>query len=167
MSRGLGRVEKQVLRTLDMNPGKWVRLTGPGTGRSRASSVRRAAHSLASKGLVELKKTYRDGTVRLSARRATDTRILPDDLDSLVFSQVGVSVFVRYFFRFWAWACRPGVVLLVLGFAEHEGLADAVALSGEFDESSVVDDAVDNRGGEFVIGEDRAPFAELDVRGGG
>lgn len=84
MSRGLGRVERQVLRTLDMNPGKWVRLTGPGTGRSRASSVRRAAHSLASKGLVELKKTYRDGTVRLSARRATDTRILPDDLDSLL-----------------------------------------------------------------------------------
>ena len=27
----------------------------------------------------------------------------------LVFSQVGVSVFVRYFFRFWAWVCRPGV----------------------------------------------------------
>ena len=26
-----------------------------------------------------------------------------------VFSQVGVSVFVRYFFRFWAWVCRPGV----------------------------------------------------------
>lgn len=36
------------------------------------------------------------------------------DLDGLiaerdVFSQVGVSVFVRYFFRFWAWVCRPGV----------------------------------------------------------
>ena len=27
----------------------------------------------------------------------------------IVFSQVGVSVFVRYFFRFWAWVCRPGV----------------------------------------------------------
>ena len=27
--------------------------------------------------------------------------------------------------------------LLVLGFAEHEGLADAVALSGELDEPSV------------------------------
>ena len=31
------------------------------------------------------------------------------DSDRLVFSQVGVSVFVRYFFRFWAWVCRPGV----------------------------------------------------------
>ena len=30
-------------------------------------------------------------------------------LDEVVFSQVGVSVFVRYFFRFWAWVCRPGV----------------------------------------------------------
>jgi len=29
----------------------------------------------------------------------------------------------------------------------------------------VVDDAVDDRGGEFVVGEDRPPFAELDVRG--
>ena len=58
-----------------------------------------------------------------------------------------------------------GCVLLVLGFAEHECLADAVALSGELDESSVVNDAVDDRGGEFVVGEDRAPFAELDVRG--
>lgn len=26
-----------------------------------------------------------------------------------VFSQVGVSVFVGYFLRFWAWVCRPGV----------------------------------------------------------
>lgn len=58
-----------------------------------------------------------------------------------------------------------GCVLLVLGFAEHECLADAVALSGELDKSSVVNDAVDDRGGEFVVGEDRAPFAELDVRG--
>ena len=48
---------------------------------------------------------------------------------------------------------------MVLGFAEHEGLADAVALSGGFDEPSVVDDAVDDRGGELVVGEERAPFA--------
>ena len=32
-----------------------------------------------------------------------------DEWRNRVFSQVGVSVFVRYFFRFWAWACRPGV----------------------------------------------------------
>lgn len=56
-------------------------------------------------------------------------------------------------------------VLLVVRLAEHEGLADASAGAGEFDEASVVDDAVDDRGGEFVVGEDRPPFAELDVRG--
>lgn len=28
-----------------------------------------------------------------------------------VFSQVGVSVFVGYFLRFWAWVCRPGVFI--------------------------------------------------------
>ena len=46
-------------------------------------------------------------------------------------------------------------VLLVVRLAEHEGLADASAGAGEFDEASVVDDAVDDRGGEFVVGEDR------------
>ena len=56
-------------------------------------------------------------------------------------------------------------VLLVVRLAEHEGLADASAGAGEFDEASVVDDAVDDRGGEFVVGEDRPPFAGLDVRG--
>lgn len=48
--------------------------------------------------------------------------------------------------------------LLGLVFAEHERLADAVAGAGEFDEPFVVDDAVDDRGGEFVVGEDRAPL---------
>ena len=33
------------------------------------------------------------------------------DRDFTVFSQVGVSVFVGYFFRFWARACRPGVFI--------------------------------------------------------
>ena len=58
-------------------------------------------------------------------------------------------------------------VLLVVRLAEHEGLADASAGAGELDEASVVDDAVDDRGGELVVGEDRPPFAGLDVRGGG
>ena len=58
-------------------------------------------------------------------------------------------------------------VLLVVRLAEHEGLADASAGAGELDEASVVDDAVDDRGGEFVVGEDRPPFAGLDVRDGG
>ena len=52
-------------------------------------------------------------------------------------------------------------VLLVVRLAEHEGLADASAGAGELDEASVVDDAVDDRGGEFVVGEDRPPSAEL------
>ena len=86
-------------------------------------------------------------------------------VDDGVFSQVGVSFFSQVFFRVWARGVPAGGWLLVLWFAEHEGLADAVALSGEFYEPSVVDDAVDDRGGEFVVGEDRAPFAELDVRG--
>ena len=50
--------------------------------------------------------------------------------------------------------------------AEHEGLADAAALAGALEEPPVVHDAVDDRGGEFVVREDRAPCAGLDVRGG-
>lgn len=50
--------------------------------------------------------------------------------------------------------------------AEHERLADAVALSGELEQASVVHDPVDDRGSELVVREDRAPFAGLDVRGG-
>ena len=83
-----------------------------------------------------------------------------------VFSQVGVSCFVTIFFSvFGMRSAGRWFVLLVVRLAEHEGLADASAGAGEFDEASVVDDAVDDRGGEFVVGEDRPPFAELDVRG--
>jgi hypothetical protein len=60
---------------------------------------------------------------------------------------------------------RAGGLLVVDFLAEHERLAHAPAGSGEFDEAAVVDDAVDDRGGELVVGEDRAPFAELDVGG--
>ncbi len=49
--------------------------------------------------------------------------------------------------------------------AEHEGLAGAAALTGELEGPPVVHDAVDDRGGEFVVREDRTPFAGLDVRG--
>lgn len=49
-------------------------------------------------------------------RRMDSDRLRAWVLDSLrrgwsVFSQVGVSVFVGYFFRFWARACRPGVFI--------------------------------------------------------
>ena len=49
--------------------------------------------------------------------------------------------------------------------ALSEGLTDAAALAGELEEPPVVHDAVDDRCGEFVVREDRAPFTELDVRG--
>ena len=46
-------------------------------------------------------------------RRYVDEARLYEDYTGVeaigVFSQVGVSVFVRFFFRFWAWVCRPGV----------------------------------------------------------
>ena len=49
------------------------------------------------------------------------------------------------FFGFRRRACRRWLVGLLagVGFAEHEGLADAPAWTGELDEASVVDDAVD------------------------
>lgn len=49
--------------------------------------------------------------------------------------------------------------MLVVGVVGHECFAHASAWSVEFDEATVVDDAVDDRGGEFVVGEDGAPFA--------
>lgn len=70
---------------------------------------------------------------------------------------------------------RSGLFLcLLLGFgrgsggrpSEHERLADAVALPGELEQASMVHDPVDDRGRELVVREDRAPFAESDVRGG-
>lgn len=83
-----------------------------------------------------------------------------------VFRQVGVSCLVMYFFGFRQlhafslfFRLRGGVP------AEHEGLTDAAALAGELEEPPVVHDAVDDRCGEFVVREDRAPFTELDVRG--
>ena len=57
------------------------------------------------------------------------------------------------------------LVLVVLLL--HEGVGPSVGLALEPDHPAVVDGAVDDRGGEFVVGEDRPPFAELDVRGGG
>lgn len=50
-------------------------------------------------------------------------------------------------------------VLLVVRLAEHEGLADASAGAGELDEASVVDDAVDDRGGAFGLGVFEHPVA--------
>ena len=69
------------------------------------------------------------------------------------------------FFGFRHEECGRWFVYWLSVLPNMRGLADASAGAGEFDEASVVDDAVDDRGGEFVVGEDRPPFAELDVRG--
>ena len=42
--------------------------------------------------------------------------------------------------------------------AEHEGLAGTAALARGLEEPPVVHDAVDDRWGEFVVREDRAPL---------
>ena len=85
MSKGLGCMERRVLRTLEQHPGKWVRLMTDGAEPSRASSVRRAAHSLERKGLVRLRKSSKGGVTRLAARIVSDDEgILPEDLARLM-----------------------------------------------------------------------------------
>ena len=68
------------------------------------SDPRTALRSRGSRRLRPLggRQRHRDGLP--SARRGRAQ-------DPVVFSQVGVSVFVGYFFRFWARACRPGVFI--------------------------------------------------------
>ena len=51
----------------------------------------------------------RPGQGHRVARAETGTVVRVQRERVVVFSQVGVSVFVGYFFRFWAWVCRPGV----------------------------------------------------------
>lgn len=57
-------------------------------------------------------------------------------------------------------SCHGVLVGWWLFFSEHEGLVHAPAGTLELDEPAVVHDAVYDCGGELVIGEDRAPFAE-------
>ena len=66
--------------------------------------------------------------------------------------------------------CRPGyrvgwfrLVLLVLLL--HEGVGPSVGLALESDHASVVDGAVDDRGGHVGVSEHASPSGELDVRG--
>ena len=51
------------------------------------------------------------------------------------------------------------------GPSQHERLLEPVARAAELDEPPVVHDAVDDRGGELVVREDRAPLGELHVGG--
>ena len=86
-----------------------------------------------------------------------------------VLSSVGVP-----FYRGWLSGlpvnCRPGyrvgwfrLVLLVLLL--HEGVGPSVGLALESDHASVVDGAVDDRGGHVGVSEHASPSGELDVRG--
>lgn len=82
MSRGLGKRERGLLRSVDRHPGKWVRVTGAVSDPSVAVAMRRAAHSLAKRGEVELRRRTVAGRSYLVIRRPV--RILPDDLELLL-----------------------------------------------------------------------------------
>ena len=55
------------------------------------------------------------------------------------------------------------LVLVVLLL--HEGVGPSVGFALESDHASVVDGAVDERGGHVLVAEHAAPSAEFDVRG--
>ena len=57
------------------------------------------------------------------------------------------------------------LVLVCYRLFGHEGVPAAVAVALEADESSVVDGAVDDRGGHVGVAEHAGPSAELDVGG--
>ena len=57
---------------------------------------------------------------------------------------------------------RP-FTMRVLSSLTHDGLSEAVALSGENDDVGVMHEPVHEGGGETVISEDSIPLAELEV----
>lgn len=83
-----------------------------------------------------------------------------------VFRQVVLSVFGVFFERcvcsvlgwllagFVGWL---GLLVLVGGVLEHEGIAHAPGGAAEFKEAAVVDDAVNHGCGEFVVTEHASP----------
>lgn len=79
MGSGLGRKCEQVLGQVDRRPGKWVRLTAAAGSASEASGLRRAAHTLERRGLIELKKHHNEKGTWLVARRKSD-ELIPEDL---------------------------------------------------------------------------------------
>lgn len=79
MGSGLGRVCKRVLHKVDKHPDKWVRLTSAAESPSEASSLRRAAHTLERRGLIELNKHHDKRGTWLIARRPRTPEV-PADL---------------------------------------------------------------------------------------
>ena len=79
----MGRRCRQVLLQLDRHPGKWVRLASSARTEAEASSLRRAAHTLERRGLVDLRKR-RDarGTWLVARRRSEET--IPDGLSRII-----------------------------------------------------------------------------------
>lgn len=55
------------------------------------------------------------------------------------------------------------LTMRVLSSLAHDGLSEAVALSGEDDDVGVMHESVHEGGGEAVISEDSVPLAELEV----
>lgn len=79
MSSGLGKRCRQVLNLVDAHPGKWVRIYSQSRDASVASSLRRAAHTLERRGLVETKKHHDSRGTWLVVRRKSEDPV-PADL---------------------------------------------------------------------------------------
>lgn len=79
MGSGLGKRCRQVLRLVDEHPGKWVRIYSASRDVSTASSLRRAAHTLERRGLVETKKHHDSRGTWLVVRRKSED-LVPADL---------------------------------------------------------------------------------------
>ena len=79
MSSGLGKRCRQVLKLVDAHPGKWVRVGSASGNASTVSSLRRAAHTLERRGLVETKKHHDTAGTWLVVRRKSGDPV-PADL---------------------------------------------------------------------------------------
>ena len=64
MSKGLGKVEQQLLHEIEINPQERTVVAPFGMGATEAEARRRAARSLDRKGLAALRKTERNGRLR-------------------------------------------------------------------------------------------------------
>ena len=79
MSSGLGKRCRQVLKLVDAHSGKWVRVGSASGNASTVSSLRRAAHTLERRGLVETKKHHDTAGTWLVVRRKSGDPV-PADL---------------------------------------------------------------------------------------
>ena len=85
MGHGLGRQCKRVLEMAQRHDGRWVRLTSKAATASEASSLRRAAHTLERRGLIDVKSYNDKGLTRLVVRlKRGEDEILPPDLAQIM-----------------------------------------------------------------------------------